>query len=71
MFQSLKMLPAKIWFVDGELVGIAASGLAAVAWIAIPFLDYRAGFGRITRFFTGLGVFGIGFIVVMTWLALK
>ena len=71
MFQGLKMLPPKIWFVDGELVGVAASGFAAVAWIAIPFLDYRAGFGRVTRFFTGLGVFAIGFIVVMTWLALK
>jgi cytochrome b6 len=71
MFQSLKMLPAKIGPIDGELVGIAASGLAAAAWIAIPFLDYRAGFGRVTRFFTGLGVFAIGFILVMTWLAVK
>jgi cytochrome b6 len=71
MFQGLKMLPPKIGFVDGELVGVAVSGLAAVAWIAIPFLDYRAGFGRVTRFFTGLGVFAIGFIIVMTWLALK
>lgn len=71
MFQSLKMLPPKIWVVDGELVGVAATGLAAMMWIAIPFLDYRAGFSRATRFFTGLGVFAIGFMAVMTFLALK
>jgi cytochrome b6 len=71
MFQSLKMLPAKIWFVDGELVGVAASGLAAAAWVVVPFLDYRAGFSRVTRFFTGLGVFAIGFMLIMTWLAVR
>jgi cytochrome b6 len=71
MFQALKMLPAKIGPIDGELVGILGSGVAALVWIAIPFLDYRAGFGRLTRFFTGLGIFAIGFMVVMTWLSLR
>jgi hypothetical protein len=37
----------------------------------VPFLDYKAGFGRLTRFFTGLGIFVVGFIVMMSWLALR
>ncbi len=71
MFQSLKMLPAKVLFVDGELVGLFAMNLAALVWVIVPFLDYRAGFSRVTRFFTGLGVFAIGFMAMMTWLALQ
>jgi len=71
MFQSLKMLPAKIWLIDGELVGLAGMTLGGALWFVVPFLDYKAGFGRMTRFFTGLGVFAIGFIAVMTWLAIR
>lgn len=71
MFQSLKMLPGKVLFVDGELVGLFAINLAALVWVIVPFLDYRAGFSRVTRFFTGLGVFALGFMAMMTWLALQ
>lgn len=69
-FQTLKMLPAKILFLEGELVGLAGFAVAGVVWVLVPFLDYRAGFGRVTRFFTGLGVFALGFIVVMSALAI-
>lgn len=71
MFQSLKMLPAKILFLDGELVGLLAINFAVVVWVIVPFLDHRAGFGRVTRFFTGLGIFVLGFMATMTWLALR
>lgn len=71
MFQTLKFLPAKILFLEGELAGILGFSLAGAVWIAVPFIDYRAGFGRVTRFFTGLGIFALGFIVVMSALALR
>jgi quinol-cytochrome oxidoreductase complex cytochrome b subunit len=71
MFQTLKLLPAKILFLEGELAGLAGFSLAGAVWVAVPFLDYRAGFGRVTRFFTGLGIFALGFIVVMSALALR
>jgi len=71
MFQSLKYLPAKILFLEGEFAGLLLFGAAATVWIAVPFLDYKAGFGRVTRFFTGLGIFGLGYIVVMSALALR
>jgi quinol-cytochrome oxidoreductase complex cytochrome b subunit len=70
MFQTLKLLPAKIFFLEGELVGLLGFSLAAAIWVVVPFLDYRAGFGRVTRFFTGLGIFALGFIVAMSFLAL-
>src|SRR3990172_3915525 len=71
MFETLKLLPAKILFLEGELVGLAGFSLAGAVWVLVPFLDYRAGFGRVTRFFTGLGIFALGFIVAMSALALR
>jgi cytochrome b6 len=70
MFQTLKYLPSKFLFVDGELVGLAMFSLAGALWVIIPFLDYKAGFGKVTRFFTGLGVFALGYMILMSALAL-
>jgi cytochrome b6 len=71
MFQTLKYLPAKVLFLDGELLGILAFSAAALVWIAVPFLDHQIGFGRVTRFFTGLGVFAIGYMLLFSFLALR
>jgi cytochrome b6 len=71
MFQTLKYLPARILFLEGELAGILGFSVAAVVWIMVPFLDRRIGFGRLTRVFTGLGVFVIGYIIVLSALALR
>jgi cytochrome b6 len=70
MFQTLKYLPAKILFIDSELLGLGMFALAGLVWVIVPFLDYRAGFGRVTRFFTGLGVFALGYMLLMSALAL-
>jgi len=71
MFQTLKYLPSKVLFVDGELLGILGFSAAALVWVAVPFLDQRIGFGRVTRFFTGLGVFALGYMIVLSLLALR
>ncbi len=70
MFQTLKYLPSKILFIDSELLGLMMFGLAGLVWILVPFIDYKAGFGRVSRFFTGLGIFALGYIVMMSALAL-
>jgi quinol-cytochrome oxidoreductase complex cytochrome b subunit len=70
-FQTLKYLPAKILFLEGELAGLIGFALAGFVWFLVPFLDYKAGFGRVTRFFTGLGIFALGYMVVMSALALR
>ncbi|MGI9103269.1 MAG: cytochrome b, partial [Terriglobales bacterium] len=33
MFQTLKIIPAKIWFIDGELLGVLGFGLAGAVWV--------------------------------------
>ena len=70
-FQTLKILPAKILFLEGELAGLIGFTLAGIIWVLVPFLDYKAGFGRVTRIFTGLGIFALGYMVVMSALALR
>jgi cytochrome b6 len=71
MFQTLKYLPPKVFFLEGEFAGMLLFGFAALVWVAVPFLDYKAGFGRVTRFFTGLGIFALGYMVLMSALALR
>ncbi len=71
MYQTLKYLPPKILFLDSEQLGLMAFGAAGAVWLLVPFLDYKVGFGRVTRFFTGLGIFALAFIVVMSALALR
>ena len=71
MFQTLKYLPPRLLFLEGEFAGLLVFGLAAAVWVAVPFLDYKAGFGPVSRFFTGLGVFALVFIAVMSALALR
>lgn len=63
MFQSLKMLPAVIMQIEGELIGIFGFSLAGLFWTLIPFFDREGGRGRI---FTYVGIFAVLFILVMT-----
>jgi cytochrome b6 len=71
MFQTFKYLPATVLFIPSELLGLLLFGLAGAVWLMVPFLDYKAGFGRVTRAFTGLGIFGIGYVILMSLLALR
>jgi cytochrome b6 len=67
-FQTLKYLPAKIFRIDGEVVGIVGFGLAALFLLAIPLLDRRAARGEASRLFTAIGVGIIVYIIVLTYL---
>jgi cytochrome b6 len=66
MFQLLRLLPPHIAGLEGELVGILGIGLAAVLWVAVPFLDDSHGQGRRARFWTVVGVVAILLISVLT-----
>jgi cytochrome b6 len=66
MFQSLKLLPARIWFVDGEIVGILVFGLAALLWTLLPFFDRHDDDGRRRRWITGAGIFALAYMAAMT-----
>jgi len=65
MFQTLKMIPAKVGFVDGEKLGILAFGAAGALWTFLPFFD-REGNQRVQKLIFGMGVFAVSYMVVLT-----
>jgi len=67
VFQTLKFIPAKLWFLDGELVGIILFGAAAAAWTLLPFFEGQSEKRR--KVVTGVGVLVVSYIVVMTFYA--
>lgn len=66
MFQTLKYIPAKILFIDGEVLGILAFGIGGLFWLLVPFLNRTPGHGTRKLVFNIIGVFIVLFIAVMT-----
>lgn len=66
MFQTLKMIPAKIWFFDGEVVGILTFAAGGLLWIVVPFLDGSKAERRRSLIFTWLGVLVVAYMVALT-----
>jgi cytochrome b6 len=64
-FQTLKMIPAKVGFVNGELLGAVGIGVAVLVWTLLPFFD-RSERGRNQRLIAGVGVFALSYIIGMT-----
>jgi quinol-cytochrome oxidoreductase complex cytochrome b subunit len=38
-FQTLKLIPSRILFIDGEVLGILGFGLGAALWLGLPFIE--------------------------------
>jgi quinol-cytochrome oxidoreductase complex cytochrome b subunit len=66
MFQTLKMIPAKILSFDGEVIGILAFNLVALLLFIVPFVDRSPDNRRRRIVFNVCGVFALLYIVVMT-----
>ncbi len=66
MFQTLKLLPAHVLFIEGEVLGIVLFGLAGIAWMLAPFWKTRGGTQRRPKVLPIIGVVIILFIVGMT-----
>jgi quinol-cytochrome oxidoreductase complex cytochrome b subunit len=65
MFETLKLLPAKIGPIDGELVGILSFGLAGALLLLVPFIETRLRrYGSVIV--TGVAVFALVYMVVFT-----
>jgi cytochrome b6 len=65
LFQTLKLLPAKLLWIEGEQFGIFAFGAAAILWVVVPFID-RNPEGRTSRIFTVVGIAIVIYIVIMS-----
>jgi cytochrome b6 len=66
MFQTLKYIPAKILFIDGEVLGVLAFGFGGLIWLLVPFFVTPDSSPRTKLVFKLFGCFVVAFIVVMT-----
>ncbi len=65
-FQALKMLPAHVWLIEGELFGIAVFTIGGLIWTLVPYLNRKSAKGQPSKLFTAFGVFVLAFVIVMT-----
>ena len=67
MFQTLKYIPAKMWIIDGEVVGILFFMLAGAALFVVPFINRSPEENpRRNLVINVFGVLALVFIVIMT-----
>ena len=66
MFQTLKLIPAKILGMDGEVLGIMAFNIVALLLFIVPFVDRSPENRRRRLVFNAVGVLALLYIVVMT-----
>ncbi|MEW6051355.1 MAG: cytochrome bc complex cytochrome b subunit [Candidatus Zixiibacteriota bacterium] len=65
-FQALKFLPAHLFGLEGELVGIGAFTLGGLIWALAPFLNTKAHRGKPSTPFTLFGILVLLFMIGMT-----
>ena len=66
MFQTLKLLPAHILGIEGEIVGIIGFGLAGLFLFLIPLMDRSSQSEKRSRLFTWITVAIIVYMVALT-----
>lgn len=66
MFQTLKYIPARLWIVDGEIVGVLGFGLIAAAVIFVPFIHKKTDHLKTNRIFNLIGVIAIIYIIIIS-----
>jgi cytochrome b6 len=66
MFQTLRMLPAHILGLEGEMLGVLAIGLVGFLWAVVPFLDRTKGLGLQAKLWSAVGVIAIVYIIIFT-----
>ena len=66
MFQTLKFFPAKVWFLDGEVLGILLFGVAGLLWLLVPFWDRKSSRGETNRFINYIGIFVVFYMLLLT-----
>src|SRR5581483_4055673 len=65
MFQTLKLIPSKVWLMDGEVLGVLAFGTVAMLWLVLPFFESNH-LLRTKQWITGIAIFALAYITGMT-----
>jgi cytochrome b6 len=66
MFQTLKYIPAHMFFIEGEIVGVLLFGIAGIAWMLVPFFEIKAKREKRLNLMTIIGLVSILYIIIMT-----
>jgi len=69
MFETLKLFPAHVLGIEGELLGLGAFSFLGVFWFLIPVLDRRSARGERSPLFTWIGMAALAYIAGMTILS--
>ena len=66
MFETLKILPANILFIEGEAVGIFAFAFAGIIWMFIPFIKFSKRKELNNKIIRWIGLFSLLYMVIFT-----
>jgi len=66
LFTTLKYIPPRILFINGEVFGITVIGLVVVLLFLLPSLEKRARRSKIKRLFTAIAIFLMVYFVALT-----
>lgn len=66
MFQTLKLIPAHVWFIEGEMFGVLVFAVGGIIWFLVPFLDKKANRGEVSTWWKWFGVALIIYMILMT-----
>jgi quinol-cytochrome oxidoreductase complex cytochrome b subunit len=66
MFQTLKLIPSHVLGLEGEMLGVVAFSLAAIALLLVPFLDRRDASRDASRVIVSAGILVVIYLIVFT-----
>lgn len=66
MFQALKLIPAHVLWIEGEILGVLFLGLCGLVVLLIPFIDLGAARGQPRPLLNLLAVLAVLFFIAMT-----
>jgi cytochrome b6 len=66
MFETLKLLPAHILFVEGEVVGIFAFAVAGMIWMFIPFVKFSKRKDLNSKIIRWFGLISLIYMIIFT-----
>ena len=66
MFQTLKIIPAHVFTIDGKVLGVLLFSIAGLLWFLVPVWDRKTKAGEKSYWLTYSGIFVIIYILVFT-----
>jgi cytochrome b6 len=64
--KTMPFLPAHVFFIEGEQLGVLLFGLAGLLWLLVPVWDRKSARGQKNRLINYIGIFCVLFIIILT-----